>query len=129
MIVVLWDPLVNRRLFADGGWSYDGEYVKEIRMAAGKTRTYLLNNHVPKVFEGVGLDLDDERIVASGTRDTERRRFERWLEIDLRHGVLPFQIPRLLRPWENGVYQFVPGSLSFDLSASHVATFDLRELQ
>jgi hypothetical protein len=129
VIVIPWSPLVNRRFFTDGTHSYDGEYLKEIRMASGKPRAWLANNYVPKVFESVGLDLDDERIVASGKYNTERRQFEYWHDFDLRYGSLPFQIPRLLYPEESGVYQFVPGTLSFDTLGSHTATFSLREVQ
>jgi hypothetical protein len=87
-------------------------------MSSGKPRAWLANNYVPKVFESVGLDLDDER-----------RQFEYWFEFALIYGSLPFQIPRLLRPEEAGVCQFVPGTLSFDMPAPHTATFSLREIQ
>jgi hypothetical protein len=131
MIVVAWNPLVNKRFFTDGAYSYDDEYIKELRMASGKPRAYLANSYVPKVFDGVGLDLDDERVIASVSTkyNTERKQFEYWFDFSLRYGSLPFQIPRLLFPSEAGVRQFVPGSLSFGVIAPHTAAFALREAQ
>jgi hypothetical protein len=131
MIVAAWNPLVNKRFFTDGAYSYDDEYIKELRMASGKPRVYLANSYVPKVFGDIGLDLDDERVIASVPTkyNTERRQFEYWFDFTLRYGSLPFQIPRLLFPNESGVYQFAPGSLSFGVIGLHTATFALREVQ
>jgi hypothetical protein len=129
MTVIQWNPRVNTRFFTEGDYSYDGEYIKELRMASGKPRTFLTNTFVPKVFGNIGLDLDDERIIASGTYNTERKQFEYWFDVAVRYGSLPFQIPRLLYPQETGVYQFVPGSITFDIIGFHTVTFGLREIQ
>jgi hypothetical protein len=129
MTVVLWNPKVNKRLFINGDYAYDGEYIKEIRMASGKPRVYLLNEYAPKEFGNVGLDLDDREIIADGKYNTEKKQFEYWFEYALRYGSLPFQIPRIFYPQENGIYQFIPNSLSFEGTGFVTASFGLREIQ
>ncbi|MDR0402948.1 MAG: hypothetical protein LBH35_05090 [Treponema sp.] len=127
MIVLNWNPFVNRKLSIESDTGYDDNYVRSLRFDSGKERLYLKNNFVPKVYS-LGIELDNQAVVTAGRYNTEYLQFKYWYEYGLRYGILPFYFPRLKFPEETGIYQFVPGSLQYsDTGAIVAAVFSLKE--
>jgi len=127
LTVMEWDSRVNMDFGFEGEYGYEPESVDVLRFESGKERRTPKNSWVPMEYPMLSLMLDNTEVVAAGR--TELGLFRWWYEVTLRHGTLPFRIPRLGGMGGTAVYEFAADSVRYDgFRGPVMATFGLREV-
>jgi len=125
-----WPEKVNTKISLDGNYSQEDGFVKTLRFANGKERTWQSNSYIPMKYPELSIMLDNKKIIDDNDKyNTEKKIFDFWFKVHLRNGILPFHFKQFEYPDNVAVYQFIPNSLTFDETDGIVkASFGLKEV-